>query len=41
MIFYCRMKKYKGKNISKKAGLKLNTQKSRSWYLVPSLHADR
>ena len=41
MIFYCRMKKYKGKYISKKAGLKLNTQKWRSWYLVPSLHADR
>ena len=28
----------KVKEESEKAGLKLNTQKLRSWYLVPSLH---
>ena len=28
----------KVKEESKKAGLKLNTQKKRSWHLVPSLH---
>ena len=28
----------KMKEESKKAGLKLNTQKKRSWHLVPSLH---
>ena len=28
----------KVKEKSEKAGLKLNTQKLRSWYLVPSLH---
>ena len=28
----------KGKEESEKAGLKLNIQKTKSWYPVPSLH---